>query len=212
MAGRSAGSLGPTIAPMTTRRLGSAEEDQLTRAERDIGARLGERPFDFRAMAAISNICRAATSVRNHMEQRVLAGYGLSWSAFTVMWVLWIWGEQETGQVAAETGTTKGTLTGVLKTLEGRRLVLRSAHPDDGRRVLVRLSPRGLAVIEEVFPLFNAQETFAASALEPGEQEQLAHLLRKLNARLDAPNGDGVDTGVEAPYVRGRTIMGPRAV
>lgn len=206
---------------MTTRRLGSAEDDELTRAERDIRARLGDRPFDFRAMAAISNIYRAATTVRNHMEQRVLAAHGLSWSSFTVLWVLWIWGEQETRHVAAETGTTKGTLTGVLKTLEARRLVLRSTHPEDGRRVLVRLSPRGLAVIEEVFPLFNAEEAFASSALEPAEQEQLAHLLRKVSATMDGAGAGGadapdaaavfVDTAGGEPYVRGRTSAPARA-
>lgn len=171
---------------MTTRALGSAEETELGRAERDIRARLGDRPFDFRAMAAISNIYRAATTVRNHMEQQVLSDHGLSWSAFTVMWVLWIWGEQETGRVAAETGTTKGTLTGVLKTLEGRGLVLRCGHPGDGRRVLVRLSPEGEAVIEEVFPLFNSEETFAASALSAPEADQLAHLLRLVSARVES--------------------------
>lgn len=169
-----------------TRRLASTVAGELSRAERDIRTRIGDRPFDFRAMAAISNIYRAATTVRNHMEQKVLADYDLSWAAFTVMWVLWIWGEQETRHVAAETGTTKGTLTGVLKTLESRRLVLRSSHPDDGRLVLVRLSPRGVAVIEEVFPLFNAEETFAASALTRAEQEQLAHLLRKVTGTIDA--------------------------
>jgi DNA-binding MarR family transcriptional regulator len=214
---------------MTTRRLGSAEAAELSRAERDIRARLGDRPFDFRAMAAISNIYRAATTVRNHMEQRVLGEYELSWSAFTVMWVLWIWGEQETRHVAAETGTTNGTLTGVLKTLESRRLVLRSVHPDDGRRVLVRLSPRGLAIIEEVFPRFNGEETFAASTLTPAEQDQLAHLLRKVSARIEGGtgvaaieaaagrdpgaggDGGGVDTTAPAPYVRRQTTTRPRA-
>ena len=168
-----------------TRRLASTEASELSRAEREIRAKLGDRPFDFRAMAAISNIYRAATTVRNHMEQRVLSEHDLSWAAFTVMWVLWIWGEQETRHVAAETGTTKGTLTGVLKTLEHRGLVLRSAHPDDGRLVLVRLSPRGLGVIEDVFPRFNAEEAVAASALDTEEQEQLAHLLRKVTRSID---------------------------
>ena len=145
------------------------------------------------------------------MEQRVLGDYDLSWSAFTVMWVLWIWGEQETRHVAAETGTTKGTLTGVLKTLESRRLVLRSVHPDDARRVLVRLSPRGLSVIEEVFPRFNSEETFAASALTADEQEQLAQLLRKVTARIEGDAKEGFDTRPAGPYVRDRTTTRTRA-
>jgi MarR family transcriptional regulator, organic hydroperoxide resistance regulator len=160
--------------------LASSRPDELVRAERDIRARLGELPLDFGAMSAISNIYRAASTVRNHMEQKVLADENLSWVAFTVLWVLWIWGEQETRQLAEEAGITKGTLTGVLNTLEGRRLVERNRHPVDGRRMLVHLSPSGSRVIEELFPRFNREETFAASALSGSEQQELARLLRKV--------------------------------
>ena len=97
-----------------TRRLASSRPDELVRAERDIRARIGDLPLDLAAMSAISNIYRAASTVRHHLEQKVLSDENLSWAAFTVLWVLWIWGEQETGQVAAEAGVTKGTLTGVL--------------------------------------------------------------------------------------------------
>ncbi len=161
------------------------------RAERDIRARLGDQPFDFGAMFAISNIYRAATTVRNHMEQKVLSDHDLSWAAFTVLWVLWIWGEQETRKVASEAGITKGTLSGVLNTLESRGLVLRTRHPENGRLMLVRLSPRGTAVIEELFPRFNVEESFAASALTARERAQLPRLLRKIirvvDERTDAP-------------------------
>ena len=71
-------------------------------------------------MAAVSNIYRAANVIRNHMERQVLADEDLSWAAFTVLFVLWIWGDQQTRHLAAEAGVTKGTLTGVLKTLEKR--------------------------------------------------------------------------------------------
>ncbi|MEZ5233254.1 MAG: MarR family winged helix-turn-helix transcriptional regulator [Acidimicrobiia bacterium] len=168
-----------------TKRLASTRADELSRAERDIRAKLGDQPFDFRAMAAISNIYRAATSVRNHMEQSVLAERNLSWAAFTVLWVLWIWDEQETRALAAEAGITKGTLTGVVNTLEGRSLVKRRRHPSDGRLVLVKLTARGRRLIETLFPRFNAEEVIAASALSTKEQEQLARLLRKITLTMD---------------------------
>lgn len=168
-----------------TKRLASSRADELTNAERDIRAKLGDQPFDFTAMAAISNIYRAATSVRNHMEQKVLADSELSWAAFTVLWVLWIWGPQETRQVAAEAGMTKGTLTGVLNTLERRALVQRGPHASDGRLVMVKLTRRGRNLIEQVFPRFNAEEVVAASALSAREQAQLARLLRKIIRTVD---------------------------
>jgi len=114
------------------------------------------------------------------MEQQVLAGEDLSWAAFTVLFVLWIWGDQQTRHLAAEAGVTKGTLTGVLKTLEKRGLARRRGHDADGRLVLVSLEPRGLDVIERLFPAFNRGETLVSASLTDREKDELASLLRKL--------------------------------
>jgi MarR family transcriptional regulator, organic hydroperoxide resistance regulator len=161
-------------------RLATGSARDLVQAERDIRGRIGEEHLDFAAMAAVSNIYRAANVVRNHMERKVLADEDLSWAAFTVLFVLWIWGEQQTRHLAVEAGVTKGTLTGVLKTLEKRGLTRRQAHDEDGRLVLVSLEPKGEAVIERLFPAFNAGETLVSGALSDREKNQLAGLLRKI--------------------------------
>jgi MarR family transcriptional regulator, organic hydroperoxide resistance regulator len=163
---------------------GSARD--LVQAERDIRERIGDQHLDFAAMAAVSNIYRAANVVRNHMERKVLADEDLSWAAFTVLFVLWIWGEQQTRHLAVEAGVTKGTLTGVLKTLEKRGLTKRQAHDEDGRLVLVSLEPKGEAVIERLFPAFNASEAQVSSALSDREKNQLAGLLRKIVRSVEA--------------------------
>ena len=162
------------------RRLAAGSARDLVQAERDIRNRIGDQHLDFAAMAAISNIYRAANVIRNHMERKVLADEDLSWAAFTVLFVLWIWGDQETRHLAAEAGVTKGTLTGVLKTLEKRGLARRRAHEADGRLVLVRLEPTGLGVMERLFPAFNLSEALVSSRLTEREKDQLASLLRKI--------------------------------
>src|SRR5262250_2591460 len=162
------------------RRLAAGSAQDLVQAERDIRGRIGDQHLDFAAMAAVSNIYRAANVIRNHMERKVLADEDLSWAAFTVMFVLWIWGDQQTRHLAAEAGVTKGTLTGVLKTLEKRGLTRRRAHEGDGRLVLVSLEPTGAAVIERLFPAFNIGETWVSSGLTEDEKHQLAGLLRKI--------------------------------
>lgn len=161
-----------------TSRFVSEDPEELVQAERDVRARIGDRPFDFEAMAAVSNIYRAANVVRNHMEQKVLCDYDLSWGAFTVLFVLWIWGDQETRHLAAEAGVTKGTLTGVLKTLEARGFVRRRPHEGDGRLVVVHLEPAGLEAIGDLFPRFNEEEAFVSSNLAPEDRDRLAGLLR----------------------------------
>ncbi len=162
------------------RRLAAGSPTDLVRAERDIRGRIGDQALDFAAMAAVSNIYRAANVIRRHMEQKVLADEDLSWAAFTVLFVLWIWGDQQTRHLAEEAGVTKGTLTGVLKTLEKRGLVRRRAHDADGRLVLVSLEPLGVGVIERLFPAFNMGEAFVSSSLTEREKNQLAALLRKI--------------------------------
>lgn len=169
-----------------SRRISSASPEVVLQAERDIKARLKGQDFDFTAMSAISNVYRAGTAVRNHMERTVLAQYELSWVAFTVLWVLWIWGVQETGHVAEEAGVTKGTLTGVIKTLQGRKLVRRIPHKDDRRRVSIGLTTTGEGLIEELFPSFNRHEHDAVQVLTVAEQRELARLLRKITHNVNA--------------------------
>lgn len=169
-----------------SRRIGSASDAVVLQAEKDIRERLKGQRFDFTAMSAVSNVYRAGTAVRNHMERTVLSDYELSWVAFTVLWVLWIWGVQETGHVADEAGVTKGTLTGVIRTLVNRRLIKRMPHKDDRRRVSIGLTPFGERLIQELFPRFNQHEREAVGALSSSEQHELARLLRKVTHNLSS--------------------------
>jgi len=164
-------------------------------AERDIRARLGDRPLDFDALLAVSNIYRAANAVRNRMEREVLDPSNLSWGGFTILFVLWVWGDRETGELATDCGLAKGTLSGMIQTLEKSGLVGRAKHPEDGRRVIVRLEPPGLEVIESVFPRFNEFEARLTGNLDIGEKHELARLLRLVTATADGiPLVAGLET------------------
>lgn len=100
------------------RPLSDYDPEVVLEAESDIRARLGDRPLDFDALLAVSNIYRAANAVRNRMEREVLAPVGLSWGGFTILFVLWVWGDRETGELAVDCGLAKGTLSGMIQTLE----------------------------------------------------------------------------------------------
>ncbi len=141
-------------------------------------ARLGDHVLDFDALNAVSNIYRAASGVRRRAERDVLAGYKLSWGGFTILWVLWVFGEMETARLAEECDLAKGTLTGMLTTLEKRDLVSRNVVPTDKRRVLVRLTGDGEETIEELFPKFNDYEGQVSAGLSSEEKQELARLLR----------------------------------
>ena len=159
--------------------------EDLLPAERKVMDTLGDRPLDFRAMWAVSNLFRSATAVRRHMEATVLAPDQVSWTSFVGLWVLWVWGEMGANAFAETVGISRPTATGVLRTLETRGWLDRRRDPADGRSVLVSLTPAGRSKIEHLFPRFNAEETAVASVLGDDEQDRLAAMLRALAAQLD---------------------------
>ena len=86
----------------------------------------------------------------------------------------------ESRDFAAAVGISRPTATGVLSTLQRRRFVRRKKAAEDGRVVLVSLTPSGRRTIEALFPRFNAEEAKVAAALSEEEQDGLASTLRTL--------------------------------
>jgi DNA-binding MarR family transcriptional regulator len=160
-------------------------EDGLLPAERKVLEQLGHLPLDFRAMGAVSNLFRASAAIRRHMESKVLAADRLSWTSFVALWVLWVWGEMESRDLAAAVGISRPTSTGVVTTLERRGLVRRQKSSQDGRMVRVSLTERGRAKIEDLFPRFNAEEAAVTSHLSPQEQDSMAAMLRSMLRTAD---------------------------
>ena len=152
----------------------------LAETERQVNQKLVHKNINFEAMAVTSNLFRAANSVRNHLERTVLAKEDLSWTAFVVLWVTWIWEPIETRQIAVEGGFSKATLTGVLSTLEKRGLVSRKKSKEDGRLVIVELTTKGRKLMDTLFPAFNKQETAVANSVSPSKQGALADHLRAI--------------------------------
>ena len=167
------------------RPLSDHDPEVVLEAEREIRNALGDQPLDFEALSAVSNIYRAANAVRNRMEREVLSPVGLSWGGFTILFVLWVWGDRETSELAEDCGLAKGTLSGMLMTLEKATMVRRSRHPEDRRKVVVHLEAAGREKIEAVFPVFNSFETRFTGRLDSDERYELARLLRLVTATAD---------------------------
>jgi DNA-binding MarR family transcriptional regulator len=160
-------------------------QKSIAQAEKLVEAKLGGAPIRRDQMAAVANIYRAASVVRQHLENSVLRSVDLTWTGFVVLWVVWIWGESETRYVAEEAGISKGTLTGVARTLESRGLVKRAEHPTDGRMVLLSLTDEGEALMQTLFPKFNAEEVFVTAQLSDEQCRQAADALRHVVMQVE---------------------------
>ncbi|MFM7462926.1 MAG: MarR family winged helix-turn-helix transcriptional regulator [Actinomycetota bacterium] len=159
----------------------------LQETERQVSTLLRGMKIDFKAMAVVSNLFRAASAVRNHLEREILSRHGLSWTGFVVLWVVWVWQEIETREIAEEVGTSKATLTGVLKTLERENWIAKRQSKEDRRLVIVTLTGDGKRLMKRIFPEFNKEEIYLAASLGTKERRGAADALRKMT--IHAQNG-----------------------
>lgn len=83
-------------------------------------------------------------------------------------------------QLAEESLVTRGTLSGVLDRLENRGLLERTPSRQDRRKILVRLTRRGKALFEDVFPDRVSCIAERFDRLDEDRQDSIVHALRDL--------------------------------
>jgi DNA-binding MarR family transcriptional regulator len=161
----------------------------LAETERAVRDRVGGLPLDLPAAEAVSSLYRAANAVRNHLTQTVLRPHDLTWTGFVVLWVVWIWDGRETRHVAEDVGISKATLTGVVNTLEARGWVRRTLDAEDRRRVRLSLTLDGVALMQRLYPEFNAQESRLVASLGPRQLGAMTSGLRSIVVSLETDEG-----------------------
>lgn len=99
--------------------------------------------------------------------------------------------------LAASMGIDSSTVTRQVAPLVDTGLVKRTSHPEDGRAVVLQLSPRGEARLAEVRSSRRALMAELTASWEPRERETFTALLSRFNtALLDRQalqNGRGLD-------------------
>ncbi len=141
---------------------------------------------DVVAFDVVDALHRAASAVRHHVEATVLRRADLSWTGFAVLSVAWTARSIETRTAASMVGISRGTLTGVVRTLEGKGLIKRVPHQTDGRLVLLEPTAAGRRLAKRLLPRVRAAETYAVSCLEGRERDALAGLLHRVVVDLGA--------------------------
>lgn len=158
----------------------------LAETEKAMQAHVSGLALNFPAAAAVSSLYRAANAVRLHLTNAVLRERGLTWTGFVVLWVVWIWDGVETRQAAESAAISKATLTGVVKTLEARGLIARRIGETDRRLVNLELTREGDALMQELYPLFNAAESDVVAGLSDRSVKDLTRSLRQIVSELEA--------------------------
>jgi DNA-binding MarR family transcriptional regulator len=161
------------------------DRHSLAEIEQAMISHVGGLTVDLPAANAVSTLYRAANAVRTHLTNTVLREYGLTWTGFVVLWVVWIWDGMETRHAAESAGISKATLTGVVKTLEGQGWIIRETSTVDRRLVNLKLTEAGSAMMHELYPAFNAAEAEVVACLSQRAVTDLTRNLRLLVTHLD---------------------------
>lgn len=134
-------------------------------------------------MGVLGRLNEVSSLIARDRLAPLFARYGLQAGEFDVLATL-----RRSGSPYALTPTalyeatmvTSGAMTNRLDRLEKAGLILRAPHPNDRRGIVVRLTEKGLSLIDEAVTAHVANEHQILAGLTPAERETLSHLLEKL--------------------------------
>jgi DNA-binding MarR family transcriptional regulator len=156
----------------------------------DLVARWGaERPdLDVAPLQVMSRLSRLARHL-DRARRAAFAAHDLEPWEFDVLSALRRQGppyQLSPGALLHATLVTSGTMTNRIDRLAAAGLVSRHRDPQDKRGVLVALTDRGQSAVDAALAGLLTRERELLTGLNPGQQAELAGLLRLLLAPFDA--------------------------
>jgi DNA-binding MarR family transcriptional regulator len=156
--------------------------------DRIVDAWAHERPdLDFSPLQVLSRVGRLARHLDRARRAAFSASELESWE-FDVLSALRRAGDPyqlSPKALLQQTLVSSGTMTNRIDRLVERGLVERRTDPNDGRGILVVMTPRGQERVDRAISELLVGEAELLDALSPADQERLAGLLRKLSLDFD---------------------------
>ena len=141
-----------------------------------------ERPeLDVEPMGIFGRLKRLTTHIGREVDA-VLLKHGLSSSSFDVLATLRRSGAPyrlSPGELLGMTMVSSGTMTNRIDQLEKAGLVERLFNPEDRRSVLIALTEKGLAAVEEAVGAHVANQQRLTRNLTAEDRAELDRLLKK---------------------------------
>lgn len=153
-----------------------------------VAAWRAQRPdLDVEPMQVLSRISRLARHL-DIARRDAFTEHGLESWQFDVLSALRRQGppfQLTPGALLRATLVTSGTMTNRIDRLVERGLVHRHTDPDDGRGILVVMTPKGRERVDAAISSLLSAEAELLTRLAPADRERLAALLRKLSLDFD---------------------------
>lgn len=156
--------------------------------DRIVDSWVRERPdLDFTPLQVLSRVARLSKHLDRARRTAFSKSELESWE-FDVLSALRRAGspyELSPKALLQQTLVSSGTMTNRIDRLVERGLVTRRSAPNDGRGILVGMTPEGLAHVDAAITALLDAEAALLATLPSVEQERLAGLLRKLSLDFD---------------------------
>ena len=156
--------------------------------DRIVDAWARERPdLDFSPLQVLSRVGRLSRHLERARRTAFAASDLESWE-FDVLSALRRAGtpyQLSPKALLQQTLVSSGTMTNRIDRLVERELVERRTDPNDGRGILVFMTPKGRDRVDGAIRELLDAEQALLDALSPLDQERLASLLRKLSMDFD---------------------------
>ena len=114
-----------------------------------------------------------------------VAPYGVTLPMWRVLLELWHKDDHRLGELAERTSIDLSTLSRLVVTMQRKRLVVRRRSGEDGRALSLKLTPKGLKLVETAAPYAIYYEKLAMKGLSRAEVAALKRMLRKVFANLE---------------------------
>lgn len=130
------------------------------------------------ALSLFKTFARAFKSVSEH-SIRDSKEHGFNPTEFSVLELLYTKGPQKLQQIGSRLLLVSGNVTYVIDKLEKNEYIYREQDPKDKRSVYAKLTEKGQAYLDEIYPIHSVRMARAFSGLSIEEQQQLIALLKK---------------------------------
>jgi len=134
---------------------------------------------------------RAIAHASHNRTNARMSAAGLSLARFRVLQALASGGRLRMNELSTALGVVPRTVTTIIDALEKDRMVARLADPADRRATLLEITQDGLSQLSRLRALRDATAAELFEVLTPAEKQQLASLLRRLQAAAGADSGAG---------------------
>ena len=140
---------------------------------------MASRPdLDFSPVELVTRVLRVARFLQLRLD-RIAEAYGLSHQGdLEVLTELNLGGPLTPSELAEDLLLTTGGMTVRLNRLQEADLLRRHPNPEDGRGVLIHLTPQGKEVAEDALLTLIQAQTAMVGTLEESDRDHLTGLLR----------------------------------